>query len=160
MIGTWVVVRWFLDWFSPGSHERLRHLSPGYPIFIWIQDIVHFFQTQLVWTSDSYLMGRSRTIGADNEMAGPPGGPDNAFQILFSGVKQIYCLLGHLQHLWGVLQGVHQQWQRHYEAPHGVWLSGPVVPVGCRSTQTRSNPPDTSRCWWSIPEKHSWDEYE
>ena len=24
---------------------------------------------------DSYLMGRSRTIGADKEMAGPPGGP-------------------------------------------------------------------------------------
>ena len=24
-------------------------------------------------------MGRSRTIGADNEMAGPPGGPENAF---------------------------------------------------------------------------------
>ena len=31
-------------------------------------------------------MGRSRTIGADNEMAGPPGGPENAFyDIVFKG---------------------------------------------------------------------------
>ena len=35
-------------------------------------------------------MGRSRTIGADNEMAGPPGGPENAFyDIVFKGDKLI-----------------------------------------------------------------------
>ena len=34
-----------------------------------------------VKTSDNYLMGRSRTIGADNEMAGPPGGPSKEFYI-------------------------------------------------------------------------------
>ena len=46
-----------------------------------IHDIRLFSQMKPDQFSNSYLMGRSRTIGADNEMAGPPGGPSNEIDI-------------------------------------------------------------------------------
>ena len=51
----------------------------GWSLFYGIQ--VEQLPALCIKGSDSYLMGRSRTIGADNEMAGPPGGPANEMHV-------------------------------------------------------------------------------
>ena len=82
MHNTWMVVWRFLNRFPSSTHEGLGHLRPVVTrsIIRWkklyISDPILKQYSIFYESTGFYLMGRSRTIGADSEIAGPPGGPE------------------------------------------------------------------------------------
>ena len=88
-------------------------------------------------------MGRSRTIGADNETAGPPGGPEVRSIMVRMKICQMMCQLYPREGLLGVLL----QLRKRCAAPHGGWWSGLAAPAGFHSIRTRLDPRGKYRCW-------------